>query len=184
MLEVAERKLAEGAVDGSAEAEAGEIGLGDTSPEAVPAIDGNDMVIVVDGFEIHEQRRMAVDAQGGGGEQRAFKAVALALAQDALRRPGCVGVLIVKGVNELLDLRRSLEGAQDTEALRREAKGRVAVAQGSALRRWRVLEGQGGDSLSCIVREVWWSPGSSSQNPGHPKFKGRRQNDADAALDG
>ena len=94
MLEVAEREFAQRAVDGRAEAQAGEVRLGDASPQAVFAIEGEDVIVVVHGLEIHEQRRMAVDAQGGCGQQSSFEAVPFALAQHALRRPGGVGILI------------------------------------------------------------------------------------------
>ena len=123
VLEVTEGQLARGAVDGRAEAEAGKVGFGDASPEAVLAIDGDDMVVVVHGLEIHEQGRMAVDAQGGGGQQRAFKAVAFALAQHALRRPGGVGILVLERVNELLDAGGRFEGAEDAQVCRRKAEG-------------------------------------------------------------
>ena len=92
VLEVGEGELAQGAVDGGAEAEAGEVGLGDASPEAALAVEGDDVVVVVDGFEVHEQRRVAVEAEGGGGEERALEAVAFALAEGAARGAGGVGV--------------------------------------------------------------------------------------------
>jgi hypothetical protein len=130
VLEVAEGELAEGAVDGGAEAEAGEVGLGDASPEAALAIEGDDVVVVAHGFEIHEQRRVAVEAQGGGGEQRSLHAMSLALAQGALRRPGGVGILVGQGVEEALDFGWGLERAQCTQGMQilgREAEGLVSV---------------------------------------------------------
>ena len=103
--EIAEGEFAEGSVDGRAEAEAGEVGFGDASPQAAFAVDGEDVVVVVDGFEIHEQGRMAVDAEGGGGEQGSFQAVTLAFAQGARGRPGGVGVLVGERVEKTLDAR-------------------------------------------------------------------------------
>ena len=92
VLDVAEGQLAEGAVDGGAEAEAGEVGFGDGSPEAALAIEGEDVVVVADGFQIEDERGMALEAEGGGGEQGAFKTVALAQAQGAAGRAGGVSV--------------------------------------------------------------------------------------------
>ena len=69
------------------------------------AVESHYVVVVVHGFEIHQQRRIAVDAQGGRGHQRALKAMPLALAQHARGRPGRVRVLVLERVNELLDLR-------------------------------------------------------------------------------
>jgi hypothetical protein len=79
VLHVAEGQLAEGPVDGRTETEAGVVGLGDASPEAAFAVEGDHVVIVAHGFQIHQQRRVTVDAQGGGGQEGSFEAVAFAL---------------------------------------------------------------------------------------------------------
>lgn len=122
VLEVAESQLAEGAVDGGAETEAGEVGLGEASPEAALAVEGDDMVVVVDGFEVHKQRRAALDAEGGGGEHCSLHAVALALAEDTGGRPGSVGVLVFEAVEETLDAGGGVEGAEGAEIAGREAE--------------------------------------------------------------
>ena len=118
VLHVAEGEFAERAVDGRAKAEAGVVGLGNASPEAAFAVEGDDVVIVAHSFEIHQQRRVAVHAQGGGGQQGSFEAVSLALAQGALRRPGGVGVLVGEGVEEALDFYGRVERAEGAEVLR------------------------------------------------------------------
>ena len=122
VLEVAESQLAEGAVDGSAETEAGEVGLGEAAPEAALAVEGDDMVVVVDGFEIHEQRGAALDAEGGGGEHCSLHAVALALAEDAGGRPCGVSVLVFEVVKEALDAGGGIEGAEGAEIAGRKAE--------------------------------------------------------------
>ncbi len=146
-LKVAERELARSAINGRAEAQAGKVGLGDASPQAALAVEGDDMVVVVHGFEIHEQRRVAVETQGGSGDERALHAVAFAFAQHAMRRHGRVCVLVLQSVNELLDLRWSLEGAEGAHVGGREAKGFAARTADSVFRRVLALEGQCGGSL-------------------------------------
>jgi uncharacterized protein (TIGR03435 family) len=117
VLEVAEGELAQGAVNGGAEAEAGVVGFGDASPEAAFAVEGDDVIVVADGFEIHEQWRVAVDAEGGGGEECAFEAVAAALAEGSLGRAGGVGVAVGEGVDEALDAGGGVEGMEGAEVL-------------------------------------------------------------------
>src|SRR4051812_7621075 len=94
VVEVAEGKFTGGAVYGRTEAESGEVGFGDAAPKSVLAEDCEDVVVIVDSFEVHKERWVAVEAEGCSGEKRAFKAVPLALAEYALRRPGGIGVLI------------------------------------------------------------------------------------------
>jgi len=108
VVEVAEGKFARSAVDGGTKAEAGEVGFGDAAPEAVVAVDSQNVVVVVNGFEVYEKRWIAVDTEGCGGNESAFKAVAFALAEDALRRQGRIGVLIWDFVDELLNFRRGV----------------------------------------------------------------------------
>jgi len=85
VVEVAESEFAQSAVDGGAEAEAGKVGFGDAAPEFALAVDGEDMIVVVDGLEIDEQGRVAIDAKSGGSEERALEAVAFAFAKNTLR---------------------------------------------------------------------------------------------------
>lgn len=143
VVEVAEGQLAEGAVDGCAETETGEVGFGDAAPELALAIDGEDMVVVVDGFEIDEERRMTVDAKSGSGQERAFEAVALALAKDTLRGTGGVSVLVGEGVDELLDFGGGVEGAQGAVMLGREAEALAGVARVTVGGCGATVQGQG-----------------------------------------
>jgi len=117
VLEVAEGEFAQGAVDGRTEAQASEVRLGNAAPEAAFAVEGDDVVVVVNGFEVHEQGWVAVDAQGDGGKQRSLQAVALALAQGTGGRPCRVGILIGQRVQEALDFYGRVEGAQGAEVL-------------------------------------------------------------------
>ncbi len=139
MLKVAEGQFAQGAVDGRAEAQACEVRLGDASPQAAFAVEGHHMVVVVHGFQIHQQRGMAVDTQGGSGQQRSLQAVSLALTECALRRPRRVCILVRQRINEFLDLRRRLERAQGAQILRRQAETLVPVSPKSVSRQFLTL---------------------------------------------
>ena len=123
MVEVAEGQFARRSVNGSTKAEAGEVGLRDAAPESVLAEDGEDMVVVVDGFEVHEERRIAVHTESCRSDEGAFEAVSFALAESTLRGPGGVGVLVWDVVDELLDLCRSVESAKCTGVFWREPVG-------------------------------------------------------------
>jgi hypothetical protein len=133
VLDVAEGQLAEGAVDGGAEAEAGEVGLGDGSPEAAFAIEGEDVVVIADGFQIHEQRGMALDAEGGGGQQGSFKAVAFALAEGATGRARGVRIGVGEGVEEFLDAGWGSERAEGAQFGGGEAEGLAGGGLGFCL---------------------------------------------------
>ena len=100
------------------------------SPKATFAVEGDDVVVVLHGLEIHQQRLAAVETQGCGGQQSSLEAVSFALSQRALRRPRCVPVLVWQGVEEALDLRRCLERAQGAHVLRQQAEGFAAVLNG------------------------------------------------------
>jgi len=65
-------------------------------------------VVVVHSFEIHEQWRMALDAQRGSGQNRSLQAMSFALTQHARRRPGRIGILVLERVNESLNAGRRL----------------------------------------------------------------------------
>lgn len=115
VVKVAEGEFAEGAVDGFAEAEAGVVGLGDGAPVAVDLKDGEDVVVVADGFEIKEERREAGSAEGGGGEKSAFHAVGVAVAEDeAGREAGGARGLDVVGeiVEKALDVVGRFQGTE------------------------------------------------------------------------
>ena len=127
VLEVGDGKLAKSAVDGFAEAETAVVGLSNSSPTAVLLEDGEHVVVVAHGFEIEEQGRMALDSESGRGQERAFKAVADPVAQDAAGRADgfAVGFLVVGDVDieEALDFVGSLEGLEDAQFTGIEAVG-------------------------------------------------------------
>ena len=100
------------------------------------------MIVVVHGFEVHDQRRVAVETQGGGGKERSLQAVPLALSQDALRRPRRISVLVLQRVNELLDSHRSLERAQFAHILRQQAEALAPVSPHSVFRKFLSLQWQ------------------------------------------
>jgi len=73
-------------------------------------------VVELDGFEIEEERRLAVQPKSGGGEEGAFDAVGFAFAQDAAG--GHVGVAVFfeidrELVEEVLDFAGSRKFPQD-----------------------------------------------------------------------
>lgn len=84
VVEVAQGELTQSAVDGSTEAEACEVGLGDTAPETILMKDGENMVIVADCFEVHEQGWVPIDTKSCSCDESAFEAVSLAFAENAL----------------------------------------------------------------------------------------------------
>lgn len=133
VIEVAEGQFAQGAIYRRAKAKAGEVGFGDAAPKSILAKDGEDVVIIVDGFEVKEKRRIAVHAESCRGHESPFQAVPLALAQYFSRRPCGVGILIGNVVDELLDLRRGIESTKGAEIFRAEAVGRLAVPARSVL---------------------------------------------------
>ena len=63
VVEVAHDQLAQRAVDGRTAAESREVRLGDGAPVAVRAVDGDDVVRVLDRLQIQQQGRKAKDAQ-------------------------------------------------------------------------------------------------------------------------
>jgi len=83
VVEVTEGQFAQSAIDGSAEAEACEVGLGNAPPQSILAIDGENVVVVANSFEIHQEGRAAIDAESCGCNESAFEAVPFAFAQNA-----------------------------------------------------------------------------------------------------
>jgi hypothetical protein len=100
----------------------------------VLAVERDDVVVVMHRFQIHDERRIAVDTQGGSGQQRALQAMARALAENAPRRPRGIGVLVGEVVNETLDARRRLQRAQCAQIARREAEAIPRVSTEPLLR--------------------------------------------------
>ena len=82
---------------------------------AFDAIDGDDVIGVVFGFEVEDQRRVSVGAEGGRGEGCAFETVGSVLFEDAARGPGGVGEVVRHVVEESLDTVGSFQAAQFAE---------------------------------------------------------------------
>ncbi len=70
---------------------------------AFDAVDGDDVVSVVFGFEVEDQGRVAVGSEGGGGQGGSLEAVRGVFLQDAARGPGGVGEVVGHVVEEALD---------------------------------------------------------------------------------
>jgi len=85
------------------------------------------VVVVMRGFEIHEEGRVAVETKGCGGKERSLQAMTFALAQGACGRPRRVGVLVGQGVQKALDFYWGVEGAEGAQSFRLQAEGREAV---------------------------------------------------------
>jgi hypothetical protein len=81
------------------------------------------VVVVADAFEVHDERRVSVEAESGGGEERSFEAVTFALAEGSVGGPGCVGILVGECVEEALNFYGRIEGAQGASVFVGEAKG-------------------------------------------------------------
>ena len=130
VLDVTEGQFAQAAVDRRAESQSGEVGLCDAAPETVLTIESDDMVVIMDGFKIHQERRLTVNAQCGRGQEGSFEAVPAAFAQGPLGRASGVGVVIGQVVDELLDFRRRLQGTESTQIRRRQAESFATCACG------------------------------------------------------
>src|ERR1700691_1832764 len=70
------------------------------------------MVGVVLGFQIKQERRVAIGTQSGGGEDCALQAVCGLLGEHAARRPGGAGKVIRSIVEKFLSAVRILQSAQ------------------------------------------------------------------------
>jgi hypothetical protein len=103
VLEVAHDELADGPVDRSAEAQAGELGRRDRAPETAFAIDREDVIVVVVRLEVDEQRRLPVDPERRRCQERAFGAVRGAVTHHAARRAHgvAVGLHVVRQIIEI-----------------------------------------------------------------------------------
>jgi len=122
LLEVRHRKLAQRPVDGLAKAQPCEFAGGDRAPEAMPPKDRDHVILVADRRQIHDQGRVALDAQRRGRQHRAFDAIRGSIRQDSPRRSEglAVGLRVVrKIVQEPLDLRRRVQLPAKDRQLRR-----------------------------------------------------------------
>src|SRR5215467_7534848 len=81
------------------------------------------MIAVRLAFQIEEQRRKAIHAQRGCGEDRAFKAVGSMFAQGDSGRPGSISEMIGHAVQKLLDAVRIFQAAQCAQLFTGKPKG-------------------------------------------------------------
>src|SRR6266446_2715456 len=84
-LKITERQFAQSSIDWLAIAATSVIGLCHRAPVAVHTVDGDDVVGIVLGFEVEQQRWIAVDAQGCRGKEGAFVAMRSVLAENPAR---------------------------------------------------------------------------------------------------
>jgi len=117
VLEVGHHQFAQSAIDGLAVAQTGIVGLGDRTPATIPAIHGQDVIVVADRLQIDQQRWIAEHPQRRGGEHSALHAVRCAVAQHAPGRPARWPIrLFVVGNLVIQELRDFFWSAQAAEA--------------------------------------------------------------------
>jgi hypothetical protein len=95
MLKIRHHEFANGPVNGFAKTEAGVIGLGDCAPMTVDAVNGQDVVVVANCFEVDEHGLSPIYGKGGCGEQGTFHAMSDAVSQDTARRSAGYAVLFL-----------------------------------------------------------------------------------------
>src|SRR3989454_7436688 len=111
-LEVAHDQLTKRPVDGLAVAEAREVRLRDRPPAPAEPEHREDVVGVLHGLEVEQERREAEDAGRRRREDRALEAVRRARAQDPPRRPRRVPEGVGHRVQRPLDAAGGAEGAE------------------------------------------------------------------------
>src|SRR5438093_12867531 len=95
--------------------------LGDRAPIATILEDRDDVIGVMLGFKVNDERRKTQNAKRCCREDRGLQTVRRALAQDAPRRPGGRGEVIRHVVEEALNAVWRLERAQCAQLRRGEA---------------------------------------------------------------
>jgi hypothetical protein len=103
------------------------------------------MIVVAHAFQIHKQRRMALQTQCGRGQQRSLQAMPFALPQRSLRRARRVGVVVRQRIEKLLYARRRLQRAQRAQVRRREAEALAGAPSPQS----RTVRGQCNSHGSC-----------------------------------
>src|SRR5271167_5257447 len=84
-IEITERQLAQSPVDRLAIAASRVIRLGDGAPMAIDLIYGKNMIGIVFGFEVHDEWRISICAQGRCGKKRSLVAMRCVFRQDPPR---------------------------------------------------------------------------------------------------
>src|SRR3974390_79939 len=152
-IEVAHGELAQAAIDRLAVAAAGVVRLGNRSPMAPNAINGQNVIGVVLGLEVDDKRRESERAQGCGSEDRSFEAMGSLLAQHDARRPGRVLQVVGSVVEETLNAVGIFEAAQLAQLGGSECSQRVAHVgmYGSLPHGLRRLSDRGGNEGPLVV---------------------------------
>src|SRR5437868_5563620 len=94
VLEVGHGQLAQAAVYRLPVAQAGELAGSDRTPAPAAPEDRDHVVLVTDAGEVHDQGRLAVDAEGGGRQDCALDAVRRTVPQDPAGRAERLPVLL------------------------------------------------------------------------------------------
>src|SRR5439155_7080312 len=105
-------QLALALVDGLTVAQPRVVRFGNGPPTLPDAEDCDNVVHILDGFEVEEEGREAEHAEGGGRKDGAFEAVGRALPEHAARRPRGQRQMVRHGVERALYAPGSLERAQ------------------------------------------------------------------------
>ncbi len=110
-LEVRKRELAQRSKDRFSKAEAGVIRPSDRAPMPVLPEEREDVVVVLHGFEIENQRRVALEPEGGGGKHCAVHALDHPFPQHAA---GGAAVGSLRVIVELVEIFLDLPGRIET----------------------------------------------------------------------
>src|SRR6266540_3641027 len=86
MLVITHDEFADRAVDRLAVAQSGVIRFRNRAPTPMLLEDGQQMIDVADGLQVHYQRLVAMNAQRGGGEEGALGAMRQSVTQHTARR--------------------------------------------------------------------------------------------------
>src|SRR5215831_3872712 len=110
MLEKGHDQFSQRTVNRLAKSQPGVVRLGNGAPAIVVAIDGNDVIVIPDGFEIQNKRWTSIHAQRGRRKQSAIEAMPGFIPDHPSRRAAgfSIALFVVRQVVEIvLDAMRS-----------------------------------------------------------------------------
>ena len=111
-IEVAHRELAQRAINRLPISAAAEIRFCYRAPMSAHFENGHDVIGIALGFQIEDQRRKTENAQGGRGENSAFKTGSGAISQNFFWRAGSVAKVVRQLVEKSLHAGRRLQRTQ------------------------------------------------------------------------
>lgn len=111
-IEVAHRELAKRAINRLPITAAGKIRFCYRAPMSAHFENGHDVIGIVLGFQIEDQRRKTENAQGGRGEDSAFETGSGAISQNFFWRAGGVAKVVSQLVEKSLHTGRRLQRTQ------------------------------------------------------------------------